>query len=158
MTHEDKINNIMKELKKRIKVVDIIDVGPGAEYWFVVKGGFEPTREEFDEALARLIEEGYSYVETPIKDILTKEEYNLQLLSTPGKDAEWYERYFSGPSKTLKHRFITVIEKRRDSIDKIDKIKELVAKGLTNKEIADEIGIGESTVRNLRKIFNVING
>ena len=43
-------------------------------------------------------------------------------------------------------------------VDKVNKIKELAAKGLNNKEIAEEIGTAESTVRSLRKFFKSING
>lgn len=84
MAREDKVNNIMKTLKKQIDSRYIIDVGTGAEFYV------DATREEFDEALARLIEEGYSFANIPIEQV-GGGYINLELISIPGQDWEWFK-------------------------------------------------------------------
>lgn len=151
MTREDKINNIMERLKKSIKIGTVVDVGTGAEFYM------DATREEFDEALARLIEEGYSFANIPIEQV-GGGYTNLELLSVPGKNWKRFKEGLKRPNNTFRDRIVFAVEKRRDRVDKVNKIKELADKGLGNKEIADELGLAESTVRNLRKFFKSING
>ena len=150
MTREDKVNNITNKLKKRINTLDSVDIGSGAELYM------DATREEFDEAVDKLIEEGYSFAIIPIEKV-GGGYINLELLGKPYKNWERFREGLKNPS-TFKERIVIAAEKRKDRVDKVNKIKELSAKGLSNKEIAEEIGLAESTVRNLRKFFKSING
>lgn len=150
MTHEDKINDITNKLKKRINVLDSVDIGSGAELYM------DATREEFDEAVDRLIKEDYSFAIIPIEKV-GGGYINLELLGKPGKNWKRFREGLKKPS-TFKERIVIAAEKREDRVDKVNKIKELTAKGLNNKDIAEELGMAESTVRNLRKFFKSING